>query len=220
MINKKKILQQKIFRHISNRVTVQKKFFPVKTYEKYLNHCKSIHENTDENNTILEKHHILPKSLGGTDESSNIMKLTPRQHILAHLLRYLELGNENDRKAYIFRIASKDYNPKNHGQRMVLLHRARGTSFWDSETQRKLGKRGGLVGGSRNTKAQFDARSKVGQTWGKHVGMTNQSIELKESISKFLLFSHKNGTQVLVSPSETGAEVFEKLHKAVHEIGQ
>ena len=33
-----------------------------------------------------EKHHILPKSLGGLDSSDNIIKLTAREHFICHLL--------------------------------------------------------------------------------------------------------------------------------------
>lgn len=33
-----------------------------------------------------EKHHIVPKSLGGTDSNSNLAILTPREHAFAHLL--------------------------------------------------------------------------------------------------------------------------------------
>lgn len=33
-----------------------------------------------------EKHHILPKCLGGLDDENNIVKLTPEEHYLAHLL--------------------------------------------------------------------------------------------------------------------------------------
>jgi hypothetical protein len=33
-----------------------------------------------------ENHHILPRSLGGTDEPSNLVYLTPREHFIAHLL--------------------------------------------------------------------------------------------------------------------------------------
>ena len=33
-----------------------------------------------------EKHHIVPKSMGGTDAKSNLAILTPREHALAHLL--------------------------------------------------------------------------------------------------------------------------------------
>ena len=35
-----------------------------------------------------EKHHILPKSLGGSDDPSNLVVLTGREHWVAHLLLY------------------------------------------------------------------------------------------------------------------------------------
>ena len=34
----------------------------------------------------FERHHIIPKSLGGTNDKSNIVVLTPREHCLAHML--------------------------------------------------------------------------------------------------------------------------------------
>jgi hypothetical protein len=34
----------------------------------------------------LEKHHIIPKSLGGTDAKANLVVFTPREHCLAHML--------------------------------------------------------------------------------------------------------------------------------------
>jgi hypothetical protein len=34
----------------------------------------------------VERHHILPRCLGGSDEPENIASLTPREHFLAHLL--------------------------------------------------------------------------------------------------------------------------------------
>jgi hypothetical protein len=33
-----------------------------------------------------ERHHILPRSLGGTDIKSNLVNLTPREHYICHLL--------------------------------------------------------------------------------------------------------------------------------------
>ena len=40
----------------------------------------------------VERHHIVPKSLGGTDEESNLVKLTAREHVIAHMLlpRFVE----------------------------------------------------------------------------------------------------------------------------------
>lgn len=34
----------------------------------------------------LEKHHIIPKSLGGSDSKNNLVVFTPREHCLAHML--------------------------------------------------------------------------------------------------------------------------------------
>jgi hypothetical protein len=36
----------------------------------------------------VEKHHIIPKSMGGTNEASNIVRLTARQHFVAHWLLF------------------------------------------------------------------------------------------------------------------------------------
>jgi 5-methylcytosine-specific restriction endonuclease McrA len=33
-----------------------------------------------------EKHHIVPSSRGGTDAPSNLIRLTPEDHIRAHIL--------------------------------------------------------------------------------------------------------------------------------------
>jgi len=34
----------------------------------------------------IERHHIVPKSLGGNNKKDNIVKLTPREHFICHLL--------------------------------------------------------------------------------------------------------------------------------------
>lgn len=42
-----------------------------------------------------EKHHIVPRCLGGTNHKSNIVKLTAREHYIAHLLLYKSAHDEN-----------------------------------------------------------------------------------------------------------------------------
>ena len=36
--------------------------------------------------TPIEKHHIVPKALGGTNDPSNLAWLTPREHYICHVL--------------------------------------------------------------------------------------------------------------------------------------
>jgi len=53
-----------------------------KVYEQLINRAidrKSL-------NGYFERHHIVPKSLGGSDESNNIVSLTAREHFIAHVL--------------------------------------------------------------------------------------------------------------------------------------
>lgn len=57
----------------------------------YMNYSKIyddfIQSRTNRNiNGYFEKHHILPRSMGGNDSSENIVKLTAREHFFAHLL--------------------------------------------------------------------------------------------------------------------------------------
>ena len=45
-------------------------------------------------------HHIIPKHMGGTDDPSNLIELTVRQHALAHKKLYKKYGKWQDKIAY------------------------------------------------------------------------------------------------------------------------
>ncbi len=43
----------------------------------------------------METHHIIPRSLGGSDDVSNLVHLTPREHYISHrLLTKISIGND------------------------------------------------------------------------------------------------------------------------------
>jgi hypothetical protein len=66
--------------HIRNRV--QKKFLPPGTTKKYIQNCSSLNQTKkDQPNIVFERHHIIPRFAGGTNDPKNIVLLTPRQHI-------------------------------------------------------------------------------------------------------------------------------------------
>lgn len=48
---------------------------------------------------VFQKHHIVPKCLGGGDTEDNIVKLTYREHYIAHLLLY-KIHRNNKQVAY------------------------------------------------------------------------------------------------------------------------
>ena len=49
---------------------------------------------------MKHKHHIIPRHLGGTDEPSNIVELTLKEHVEAHKELYEKHGRWQDRVAY------------------------------------------------------------------------------------------------------------------------
>jgi hypothetical protein len=53
------------------------------------------------NLTIFEKHHIIPKSLKGSNSSDNIVKLTYREHYICHLLlTKMTIGTDRKKMLY------------------------------------------------------------------------------------------------------------------------
>ena len=56
-----------------------------KNYEDYTLYVKSLRRNKNDS-AIYEEHHIMPRSLGGLEDATNKVLLTPREHYLAHFL--------------------------------------------------------------------------------------------------------------------------------------
>ena len=48
------------------------------------------------NEVYTERHHIIPKSLGGNNSKNNLVKLTAREHFICHLL-LIKMTNGNDK---------------------------------------------------------------------------------------------------------------------------
>lgn len=49
---------------------------------------------------MIHKHHILPKHAGGTDEPSNIIHLTVKEHAEAHRILFEQYGKKQDEIAW------------------------------------------------------------------------------------------------------------------------
>lgn len=79
-------------------------------YEKIYNNIieKARNRKLDEN-VYVERHHIVPKSLGGSDNSSNIVALTAKEHYICHHLLYkYKKGSDKFKMAHAwFRMCHK-----------------------------------------------------------------------------------------------------------------
>jgi len=80
-------------------------------YDSIIN--KAISENRKKKRDVYyESHHIIPKCMGGTNDTENLVLLTAKEHFICH--RILHILNPNNRKLFLafqnmcYRISTKD----------------------------------------------------------------------------------------------------------------
>lgn len=69
------------------------------TYEEFIQNILKIRGRFECGDEYHERHHILPKCMGGTDEEDNLIDLFAREHFMAHKLLALE-NRDNDKLVY------------------------------------------------------------------------------------------------------------------------
>lgn len=106
---------------------------------KYHLHYNTLIENARDrilpSDTYKESHHIIPRSLGGSDDRNNLVDLTAREHYIAHLLLAKMHGGEQKRKmlaAVLLMGAIKRYRKCNshlyESMRLAYITTVRGKS--------------------------------------------------------------------------------------------
>lgn len=61
---------------------------------RYKNFIETRKNRTIPENAVVEKHHIIPKSMGGNNTNENLIKLTTREHYIAHLILWKAYGGK------------------------------------------------------------------------------------------------------------------------------
>lgn len=79
-------------------------------YIKFINSRIELNKARPYNKSMYESHHILPKSMGGTDKKINRVNLTYREHYIAHLMLYMIYRNNKMAYALLRMNNSKKIN--------------------------------------------------------------------------------------------------------------
>lgn len=69
----------------------------------YYRFCEKFKHQDIDPNGYYEKHHIVPRHQGGTNDAANLVCVTLRQHIFLHKLRWYAYKQAGDRIAYLWR---------------------------------------------------------------------------------------------------------------------
>ena len=86
-----------------------------------------------------ERHHILPRSLGGSDESLNLVNVTAREHFILHyLLVKICVGEDKRKMLHAFMLMAGE---NAHHSRYVnsRLYQSKKAEFAESQRQRFTG---------------------------------------------------------------------------------
>lgn len=149
------------------------------SYERFIEKYKS--QKLD-NMVYKERHHIIPKHIGGSNNEDNIILLTYRQHILAHLLLYrvyrrfedltayrLMRGLDPDRKRAISKMIGQRH--KDSGHIYELGRKNVESGFLDSIRTKEVSSKGGKIGGAiaRDTGQILSIRTDEGSRLGGEV---------------------------------------------------
>ena len=82
----------------------------------------------------VERHHIIPKSMGGDNSKENMVALTAREHFLAHWLLWRIHRNSSTASAFWYMSARFTFSSRAYNEAKEALHEA-GVS---DETRKKL----------------------------------------------------------------------------------
>lgn len=66
----------------------------------------------------IEKHHIIPKSLGGSNDKNNIVKLSAKEHFICHLL-LVKMTDKDDKKKMIYALHRMSYSMSANQKRIT-----------------------------------------------------------------------------------------------------
>lgn len=161
--------------------------------------------NTRSNSTpqVFETHHIIPKSIGGNNDDDNLIRLTPREHFIAHFLlmkhfrkvgtkdqsikmtsafHYMSLQNTSSAQGVRVNSLSYQAAKKTHASMMSDIHKGKVVS---DETKKRM---------SESTKGQ------------KHSEKTRKLLSELNKGEKHPMYgkSHTLETKVLMSKAHQG----------------
>lgn len=169
-----------------------------------------------------ERHHILPKSLGGNNSKSNLVKLTAKEHFIAHLLLFkISKGKDKVRMGYALHrmmftnnssqaIREKITSRKYQILKSIYLkvsgsnHLNFGKQIWSSDQRAKMSER---MSGSNNPSFGKDPWNK-GKTSDTNAKVKSIANSLKEyysnNVSSLFGIPRSESTKKKISISHTG----------------
>jgi hypothetical protein len=164
-----------------------------------------------------EKHHVIPKSFGGSNKKENLVELTAREHFICHwLLTKMTAGLLKGKMIYAVWMLATNNNPhqkreKISSRKYEILKRLMAEKEISDETRRKMGLgRLGKAPPNKGVSMSEEQKEKLRQV---NLGKTIPP----EQVAKMLSTKEKNGTLRVVGSWKPKPESIKKMQETVAE---
>ena len=134
---------------------------------------------------MKHKHHIIPKHAGGTDNPSNIVYLTVKQHAEAHKKLFKKYGRWQDKLAY--EGLSGQIGKEEIIQEIYKNRKNRTGAILSEETKLKISMT------KKGKKASIETRNKISQSLMGHKQPESQKIKVAKALSKDHIITDPKG---------------------------
>lgn len=132
-------------------------------------------------NDYYEKHHIIPKSMGGSNQKSNIIKLTAREHFICHLL----LSKMTDYNGMAIALMRMIGGANKHSNRYL----PRASKIYEyakrKASESKRGSNNPMYGRSIKKSDETKLKMSLSQKNSEALKQSRQSVEYKQKISDY-----------------------------------
>lgn len=152
-----------------------------KTYFSLINRSKSrVIEGYTEN------HHVVPKSLGGSDDPDNLVKLTPKEHYLCHaLLPKMVEGNARYKMMAAFNMMHVGHDGKRYTSNLYEYYKVK---FYEEHGNRQRG----VPRWSKHQRIEM-SKNRSGRPWSEKA----RSVKRKKPTAKAVaVYRYENGAFV------------------------
>jgi hypothetical protein len=188
-----------------------------RTYFRLIERCKD-----RTLNEYTEKHHILPRSLGGGNDDDNLVKLTPREHYIAHLLLpKFTLGNEKRKMLHALHCFIEGFGPTTRDKDSYAVNSRIYESFKKeyakTVSERMKNSHWTRTKSKEEIRRCFDRIFENGGSWNFRKNKSSEEIEkINESLGRSGKDNHMFGKS---HSEETKKRIRETRSKTIEEQG-
>lgn len=155
--------------------------------------------------TYTEKHHIIPKYFGGSDDKANIIQVTAREHFIAHMILWKGIGKQMATSFWLMshtrkgvKLNSRLYESLKKDHRQYVSNIQKGIHRWTDEEKKNK---------SKNMKKYYE-KNEVSEETRKRISEKNKGHSVSEE------------TRKKISEARIGHEVTEETRKVLSEAGK